>query len=490
MRLSVMPRHPMSAPDLSAPIPPNPGELRKATDDVSFDGDFAYLVARFAGKSGGNLSPELSADLAFQVVLNEIAEQACLATGATGAAIVLQREGAMICRARSGVTAPELGTRFDGASGLSGECVKTGQTQCCDDVLADSRADTEASHWLGVRSVMVMPLLRKGALVGLFELFSSQPRAFGERDERTLEALASRILSTQERAAQWNEQSAEQNEISPPAAPEPHGEILLNTLPTNPAGSPSNNPSNSPTGSPTGSPPNSPENSSRRRFDYFTWILGAVVVACAILLAVQVSRHLGSRTAKVHRHPTVTSSREGSASNVVEPDAAPNKEEPDNASRQQSPPKPGVKPSVPSGGLLVFENGKEVFRLPPAQAPGQEQAAALSTGQESGMQQGSSVGPESRVELSPAAAQSILLRRVEPVYPEEARQQKVQGPVVLEVHIGADGAVQNVEVVRGPPELARASIDAVKQWRFKPRTEKGRPAEMQSRVTLNFKLQD
>jgi outer membrane biosynthesis protein TonB len=33
-----------------------------------------------------------------------------------------------------------------------------------------------------------------------------------------------------------------------------------------------------------------------------------------------------------------------------------------------------------------------------------------------------------------------------------------------------------------------ASTDAVKQWRFKPRTVKGRSVEMQTTVTLNFRL--
>ena len=81
-----------------------------------------------------------------------------------------------------------------------------------------------------------------------------------------------------------------------------------------------------------------------------------------------------------------------------------------------------------------------------------------------------------------------LLRRVEPEYPEEARQQRIQGAVVLEVRIGRDGAIQQVKLVSGQPLLANAAIAAVKQWRFKPRTLKGQPVEMQTRVTLNFRM--
>jgi len=77
---------------------------------------------------------------------------------------------------------------------------------------------------------------------------------------------------------------------------------------------------------------------------------------------------------------------------------------------------------------------------------------------------------------------------VEPEYPEEARQQRIQGAVALDVRIGRDGAVQDVKVVSGHRLLADAAIAAVKQWRFKPRMEAGRPVEMQTRVTLNFRM--
>lgn len=99
--------------------------------------DVSQLAAHFAAQTGGGLSPELSNDLALEIVFNEIVVQACLTTGATGAAIALERGGEMVCRASSGSTAPALGSRMDAASGLSGECIRTRQTQRVDDVLAD-----------------------------------------------------------------------------------------------------------------------------------------------------------------------------------------------------------------------------------------------------------------------------------------------------------------------------------------------------------------
>lgn len=92
------------------------------------------------------------------------------------------------------------------------------------------------------------------------------------------------------------------------------------------------------------------------------------------------------------------------------------------------------------------------------------------------------------IELPPAEAESILVQRVEPQYPEHARQQQVQGAVVLEVHIAADGTVEAAHLVSGPPQLVQAATDAVKQWHFQPRTKNGQPARMHTLVTLMFGL--
>ena len=424
----------MSGSDPSPPIPGAAGALRMQAVDASFETDFADLAARFTAKSGGGLSPELSADLALEIVLNEIVEQSCLATGATGAAIVLQRDGEMVCRASSGATAPELGLRLDTASGLSGECVKTRQTQRCDDVLEDSRADVGASQRLGVRSVMVMPLLRGAELVGVFELFSARPAAFGERDERTLEALARSVLTNLARAAA---PLAAPREV--PAVSEADKDFAVES-----------------------------EGVAGRGFDVFTWVLGAAVLACAVLLGVSLGRHVGVRkTAGAQPVPTRVP-----ASAVLPVPAVPASGKDAKPPARES--SSGMRTDVPPGSLLVFENGKEVFRMPPEPSPG-------------GMQRAAAVEP-ARVDLPAAVAEGSLLRRVEPEYPEEARQQRVQGPVVLEVRIGADGTVQDVQVVSGPEALAGASSDAVKQWRFKPRAVNGRGVEMQTRVTLNFRL--
>jgi TonB family protein len=169
-----------------------------------------------------------------------------------------------------------------------------------------------------------------------------------------------------------------------------------------------------------------------------------------------------------------------------------------NAATPTSTPPSGAKDSFPpAGSLLVYENGKEIFRMPPTTEGATAKASLTATSGVPGrvrgsvpgnLQRASGLEPAGIIELPPDVANGSLVHRVEPEYPEEARQQRIQGAVVLEVRIGRDGAIQDVKLVSGQPLLADAAITAVRQWRFKPRMLKGQPVEMQTRVTLNFRM--
>jgi TonB family protein len=95
-----------------------------------------------------------------------------------------------------------------------------------------------------------------------------------------------------------------------------------------------------------------------------------------------------------------------------------------------------------------------------------------------------SIGP---VDLPEAAARALLAQQVEPTYPESARASRQQGTVVLQVLIGRDGAVEDVKFLQGSLAFARAAIDAVKQWHFKPYSFNGRPTVARTTLTLSFK---
>ena len=92
-----------------------------------------------------------------------------------------------------------------------------------------------------------------------------------------------------------------------------------------------------------------------------------------------------------------------------------------------------------------------------------------------------------RLSFSAETAEA-LLRPVEPVYPLLAQQSNVQGSVVLLARIANDGGVESVQVVSGPDILASAAVEAVKQWRFKPRAEGGQSGPIETRITVNFTI--
>lgn len=82
----------------------------------------------------------------------------------------------------------------------------------------------------------------------------------------------------------------------------------------------------------------------------------------------------------------------------------------------------------------------------------------------------------------------VVSHSVSPGYPMLARQMKVQGSVILQALIGRDGLVQDIHVLSGPPILATAAEEAVRQWHFKPHYQGGNAVETQTRVTVNFTI--
>ena len=142
----------------------------------------------------------------------------------------------MICRASSGPAAPELGAEVQVKSGLTGESVRTRQVLRCDAAEADSRVNRESCRALGIKSVMVVPLLREKDVIGVFELLADRPFAFEERDVTALERLAEMVQTGLEHAdaakralpeiAATNDQGATE-----PKQPEPSPAVLDNSDP-------------------------------------------------------------------------------------------------------------------------------------------------------------------------------------------------------------------------------------------------------------------
>ena len=82
----------------------------------------------------------------------------------------------------------------------------------------------------------------------------------------------------------------------------------------------------------------------------------------------------------------------------------------------------------------------------------------------------------------------MKIKDVKPVYPPIAQSAKVNGIVILEVVIGAEGRVLDARVIRSIPLLDQAALDAVRQWEFTPVLLNGVPTRIIMSVTVNFTL--
>ena len=81
-----------------------------------------------------------------------------------------------------------------------------------------------------------------------------------------------------------------------------------------------------------------------------------------------------------------------------------------------------------------------------------------------------------------------LPQAVEASYPSLAREMKVQGSVLLQAFVNADGGIRDLHVLSGPPILVSAAMEAVRQWRFKPYLQNGQAVETQAKISVNFTI--
>jgi len=107
---------------------------------------------------------------------------------------------------------------------------------------------------------------------------------------------------------------------------------------------------------------------------------------------------------------------------------------------------------------------------------------------ESGLKNSQSVAPDKPAVQVPAEVmQKLLVHRVEPVYPAEARKQNLQGIVAVDIVVGRDGSVVNMRALNGPDVLSRAAMDALRWWKFEPYRVNGEPSVAETTMAVEFK---
>ncbi len=93
-----------------------------------------------------------------------------------------------------------------------------------------------------------------------------------------------------------------------------------------------------------------------------------------------------------------------------------------------------------------------------------------------------------RVRVSQGVSQGNLINQVKPVYPQIAKNARIQGAVVLQAEINKGGTIENLRVISGHPMLVPSALEAVKQWRYKPYYLNGEPVAVETTITVNFTL--
>lgn len=150
---------------------------------------------------------------------------------------------------------------------------------------------------------------------------------------------------------------------------------------------------------------------------------------------------------------------------------------------------------APESAPLMVKGGKEPEQPKP-------EAADVSAPSAIGMATPDSVPPPDLVpaatsdfkpklqamSVSQGVSQGLLYKKVAPVYPVNALHMRVEGAVELMATISKSGDITQIKVLSGSTQLTKAAVDAVKQWKYKPYLLNGEPVEIQTQITINFKL--
>ena len=441
---------------------------------------------------------------ALDPILTAIAEAAQTLTAASAAVVALRGNGVVVCRARSGDSAPEVGSPLSEKSGISGECLRTGKTLRCDDTQKDYRVNPEVCRRLGLRSIAVLPLRSRLEIAGVLEVFSTRAYAFGEAQMTLLGRLAELV------EAAYTQELSTQASVKPAPVKKAPDLVPLSQAWTHP-----NETALRRVGRQVTAEDLRGEGKSRRRVGIAAVLL-VVVSGLAWTLArrpqhevaavptpVQTqapaqpqaevaeadddsipisltditSRPEGEAGAgsgmavSIQRHPRQDSEPDPEISDVVTRKA--------DSETQTSPAADAVPPGKP--GALIASSLRE-----PEPAPKLETAAANESSALGSLLTAPAVVPQFSAPVSQGVSGGTLEHKVQPIYPHQAIATKLEGLVTLEAVITPEGKVGNVKVVKGHPILGQAAIDAVRQWRYRPYELNGQPVSMQAEIVVNF----
>jgi TonB family protein len=422
-------------------------------------------------------------------ILRRVAESAQALTGADGSAIAIRSREEVLCRARSGVTAPPLGSRLDAESGISGECLLTGAELCCNDTAVDPRVDPEVCRLLGLHAVAVSPIGGTDGVAGILEVFSTHKDAFTTEHMVSLKCLAGLI-----------ESACASNSVGAFAAV---------------AGAQRREPEldSSVADSPREAPVVLVESGSAAVLDnrppYWAVGLGAVVLLLIAFIALRNFRP-SAKPAQLSQEAipqAVLQIRPSKPSPSTEP--APRSQESSAGSRRREASADEEQKVEKASEVLVLSRTGHLSSVKSAPAqrtdlagsglqasahdPNYARAAAPpplaatdSPSQEALLLPAPTL-PKLALPISQGISGGALQHRVKPIYPSGAIAQNLEGAVVVAATITKTGDVRDPKLLRGDPILGQAALLAVRQWHYQPYRLDGQPVEMETEITVQFK---
>ena len=419
-------------------------------------------------------------------LLGTIAIAAQAMTDATGAALGILRDGSVACVGRSGETAPALGARLSGNSGISGECLRNGRSQRCDDTETDPRVDAEVCRHLGLRSIAAVPIRSRLETVGILEVFSTTAHAFSEEHMARLVSLAE-LADAASSAAVTNTYIQPAGRVDQGLEPRPDLPVLSSSWTQS-------------------------EKSRKAIFRYLA-VAGAVVVLGLFSVASwKMWSELKSRNAP---KPVVAQSTETTPIPTDIPASTehtlPAKPTPERLGTVQTPANTTQKNSVVQAARTETEPDDGLIRSIPTDSSAKinkavgmnkpaaidasvntpPQVAIVSTPDDSlnGILTSHAAMPKlSSAHISEGVTPLLLQHKVMPSYPHQAMVIRREGTVVLRAIVSDTGQVSDIKLMSGDLILGRAAIDAVRQWRYHPALLNGKPTQTETDITLNFKL--
>jgi protein TonB len=432
-------------------------------------------------------------------ILSEATHAARYFTDATGAALALWSQGVVICRARSGDTAPPLGAKLDVDAGISGECLRTGRSQRCHDSLTDPRVNAEVCEEMGIRSLAAVPLRGGQGVIGILEVFSDKPNAFSDAHITLLKKLA-------KIAATGREQSVAPTPSRPvDTAPEPEPMPVAKRvmrdwiardwgafLPARMRGE-------------EGQPWRLAAAAVLLLLlGIFGWAFSryrsnsqsgqAVHAASAQTVSPVLAASASADPAKSDPLAPTTGARPASTINLtLAPKSSSDVMARDVVQRaarstvtERSSTSPAKVAGTPSQSAQPTTIAEDVAPPDPAEALSSMKGGAASV--PSSIANPQPIFPFVALPVSQGVTGGRLTRKVDPTYPKEARVQHIEGAVMLDAVVGEDGNVHEVTVTSGQPLLAKAAAQAVKQWRYQPFQLNGKPVSIHNQITIQFKL--